>query len=124
MKNPLRPIGRYLLRVALGVDQLGNTLLGGQEDETISSRLGRMELRHGGEISWKKPISKLVAAMLERVDSNHCRDAIEQEFLSDGEFDLMLEELRRRRDDENYEGFSQIEWAFMKQRINKELRKK
>lgn len=31
----------YLLRVLIGFDQFGNTLIGGMPDETISSRIAR-----------------------------------------------------------------------------------
>ena len=36
-------IFKYFLNVLIGVDQLGNTILGGDPDETISSRLGKMK---------------------------------------------------------------------------------
>ena len=34
---------RYLWNVLLSLDQLGNSLLGGDPDETISSRVGRIK---------------------------------------------------------------------------------
>ena len=33
-------VTRYLFRVAISIDQLGNTLLGGRPDETISGNVG------------------------------------------------------------------------------------
>lgn len=81
MSNPitrsLAAVGRYLTRVLLSVDQLGNALLGGDEDETISSRLGKLKLKHGGRIPWTRPLSKTVDAVLDRIDPNHSIDAIE-----------------------------------------------
>lgn len=40
----------YLLRVAIGFDQLLNTLLGGEPDETISARLHRHRLLPGWKV--------------------------------------------------------------------------
>jgi len=34
-------IKKYILNILIGIDQLGNALLGGDPDETISSRLGK-----------------------------------------------------------------------------------
>ena len=70
-------MGQYLLRILIAIDQLGNTLLGGDEDETISSRLGKMKLRHGGTISWRRPLARITDAFLEWLDPNHSIDAIE-----------------------------------------------
>ena len=33
-------VTRYFFRVAISIDQLGNTLLGGRPDETISGNVG------------------------------------------------------------------------------------
>lgn len=71
------PVGRYLLRFALSIDQLANVLLGGHEDETMSSRIGRMKRRHGGRIPWRRPIIKVVDRALDLIDKNHTLDAIE-----------------------------------------------
>ena len=70
-------LGRYVLNLLLGLDQLGNVLLGGDPDETISSRLGRIATEHGGEIPWSRPLSRLAAWALDRIDEGHCTDAIE-----------------------------------------------
>ena len=69
--------GRYLLNLLLGLDQLGNVILGGDPDETISSRLGRLATEHGGEIPWTRPFSRLAGWALDRIDADHCREAIE-----------------------------------------------
>lgn len=66
----------YLKRVLLGFDQLGNTILGGHEDETISSRVGRAALAG-------KKWGRLCEALLDRLfvmagdEPNHCRRSIE-----------------------------------------------
>jgi len=70
-------VGRWAWGVLIGVDQLGNTLLGGDPDETISSRLGRLKVHHGGRIPWHHPIARLVDHALEVVDKGHSVDSIE-----------------------------------------------
>ena len=51
----------YMLNVLIGVDQLGNALLGGMPDETISSRCGRGAGRYwywrflGRLLNWIQP---------------------------------------------------------------------
>jgi hypothetical protein len=37
---------QYIWRVLLALDQLGNALTGGSEDETISSRMGKHLAKH------------------------------------------------------------------------------
>jgi len=67
-------IKTYLYNILLGIDQLVNTILGGEPDETISSRMGRHLVKKD---SW---ISKIICYWLNKVDKNHCIDAIEEEF--------------------------------------------
>lgn len=69
-------VARYLLGALLGLDHLGNALLGGDPRETISSRLGRIEAAHGGRIPWTRPLARLTAWALDRVDRDHCREAV------------------------------------------------
>jgi len=70
-------IKRYVVNLLLAIDQLGNALLAGFPDETISSRLGKLKVRKGGVIPWSRPISKLVDMGLDWIDPNHTIDAIE-----------------------------------------------
>lgn len=73
---------RAVQRVFLAIDQFGNTLLGlipalqrrgfGDEDETVSSVLGKLVLR--GSRS-----AKLFCRFLALFDEHHCVDAIEQD---------------------------------------------
>ena len=72
-------IGKWIVNVLIGVDQLGNSILAGDPDETISSRLGKMKLRYGGRIPWYRPLSKIVDYGLEKIDSGHSIDAIEKD---------------------------------------------
>jgi len=60
---------RYALNVLISIDQLANALLGGDPDETISSRIGkrRSTCRLCG---W-------LCAVLDRIDQRHCSKSIE-----------------------------------------------
>jgi hypothetical protein len=61
----------YLKRILLSIDQLGNTLLGGKEDETISSRVGRGKLK-------KKKLAKVASKVIDAgFGKDHCVEAIE-----------------------------------------------
>jgi len=70
---------QYIINVLLGIDQLGNAILGGDPDETISSRLGKLKVRHSGTIPWYRPVSGLVDYLLDKIDPNHSIDAIEED---------------------------------------------
>jgi hypothetical protein len=68
MKGP----GRYFLRVAIALDQLGNAILGGDPDETISSRAAKARARGAG---WGCVLCKI----LDAVHRDHCTKALEFE---------------------------------------------
>ena len=72
-------IKKYVLNVMISVDQLGNAVIGGDPDETISSVLGKLKQAGNGSISWAHPVSKLVDFFLEKIDKNHSTDAIEKD---------------------------------------------
>jgi len=69
----------YPMRVLIAIDQLGNALTGGSEDETISSRLGRLKRARGGTLTWGDwwGIAKPLDAVLDWIDPGHSIDAIE-----------------------------------------------
>lgn len=60
----------YFLRILISIDQLANTILGGNEDETISSRAAKAKLQ--GK-RWGCVLCKL----LDKIDKNHCEKSIE-----------------------------------------------
>ena len=72
-------IGKYFLNILIGLDQFGNAIAGGDPDETISSRLGKLKIKHNGTIPWRRPFSKLIDYGLDKIDSNHSIDAIESD---------------------------------------------
>ena len=75
----MKKLGKWLLNILIGVDQLGNAVLGGDPDETISSRLGKLKVKHDGRIPWYRPVSKAVDWGLDKIDPNHSIDAIEED---------------------------------------------
>jgi hypothetical protein len=70
---------RYLYNLCYSIDQFCNTVLGGDPDETISSRLGKLRRRNSGVIPWSRPVSRAVAALLDALDPGHCNDSIEDD---------------------------------------------
>ena len=69
---------RYLKSVILALDQFGNALAGGDRDETISSRLGKIKRAHDGVIPWRRhPLAWFIDWGLEKVDPGHSIDSID-----------------------------------------------
>ena len=72
-------IKRYTLNVLIGLDQWINTWFRGDPDETISSRIGKQKMIHGGKIPfWRYPFLNLIDQMIEKIDRDHSVDSIEQ----------------------------------------------
>ena len=65
---------RYIINILIAIDQFANTILGGDPDMTISTRMGNW-LRSGGYI--KQAIAVVICRLLNIVDKNHCEDAKE-----------------------------------------------
>ncbi|MFA5898026.1 MAG: hypothetical protein WC829_02815 [Hyphomicrobium sp.] len=84
--GPIR-VPRYIRNVLRGFDRFVNAVIFGDDAETISGRLGRLEVRYGGTIPWSRPVSKVVAWALNGIDPNHCQDAVEPEEGDDGVLD-------------------------------------
>ena len=64
-------IKKYIWNLLISIDQLGNTILGGDPDETISSRTGK--LMH------KRRWAKWLAAFLDLFEKDHAQKAIEKD---------------------------------------------
>ena len=67
IKKVGKAVGHYTMNVLIGVDQLGNTILAGAPDETISARAGRNAKKKG----WR-----VLAKALNKIDPGHVEDAI------------------------------------------------
>lgn len=70
----IKPSPERTKRLALSYDQLGNVVMGGHEDETISSRLGRK-----GSPVWLITLVNWVFFKLYG-EVNHCQAKIEERF--------------------------------------------
>jgi hypothetical protein len=64
-------IKQYLLNLLIGVDQLINAFLGGDVDETLSSRLGKA--------MQQCKMCRFVCIILNIFDKNHCQKSIESD---------------------------------------------
>jgi len=64
----------YFWRILIALDQLANTILGGDEDETISSRIGKIV--EGRNDCW---ICTVICDLLNKIDPNHCKKSIEED---------------------------------------------
>lgn len=66
----------FWLGILIGLDQfLGSCWPGANVDETISSRLGRLE--ESCRLTWHRhPVARLVYLCLDRIQKNHCEDSI------------------------------------------------
>jgi hypothetical protein len=67
---------RYIEKILLGLDQFGNTILGGAPDETISARSGRLAGRSGlrSKLFWTP-----LARVLNSIQPGHTEKAIVSE---------------------------------------------
>lgn len=62
---------RYLWNILISLDQLANTILGGDPDETISSRMGKNVAKRNC------PFCNFMCKMLNIIDKDHCQKSIE-----------------------------------------------
>jgi len=65
---------KYFYNIFVSIDQLANTLLAGDPDETISSRIGKA-LKEGSTNKILINISNL----LSRIQPDHCKYSIEED---------------------------------------------
>ena len=76
---------KYIWNILISIDQLGNTILGGSPDETISSRLGKWGALHRKDKNIKYYIAVIICWLLNLIDENHCKKSIEED---EGDRDL------------------------------------
>lgn len=62
-------IGRYLWNLLIAIDQLANTVLAGDPDETLSSRMGKAMRRCA--------LCRFVCRLIHPIDKDHCQKSIE-----------------------------------------------
>lgn len=68
---------KYFWNILISIDQLANTLLFGNPDETISSRMGK-QVREG-----KCKGCYFICKLLHRIDPEHCHNSIEEDEISE-----------------------------------------
>lgn len=62
---------QYIWNVLISLDQLANTLLAGDPDETLSSRMGK-------RVAMKDcPVCNFICRVLDWLDEGHCKNSIE-----------------------------------------------
>jgi hypothetical protein len=62
---------KYFWNILIAIDQLANTILGGDCDETISSRAGKKQKT----ALW----AKVLCWLLNKIDTDHCKESIEED---------------------------------------------
>jgi len=68
---------RYFWNLLIAIDQLFNTILFGDPDETISSRLGKW-LGLPKE-KWRYKVANIICKGLRKINKNHCKRSIEED---------------------------------------------
>ena len=68
---------RYALNVWLGFDKFMNACMGGDHEETISSRLGKSIYHDSPSVFFVKRIDYIVSSCLDVVDPDHCLKSID-----------------------------------------------
>lgn len=74
LKNGPAPF-RYIWNILIAIDQLGNALLAGDPDETMSSRFGKWLDEPRG--TWRWRIAYFICRLLHLLDKGHCEKTIE-----------------------------------------------
>lgn len=62
---------QYIWNMLIAIDQFFNTLIGGDPDETISSRAGKSQKT--------SLIAKVLCWFLNKLDTEHCKESIEED---------------------------------------------
>ena len=70
---------KYFWNILIALDQLVNTLLGGDPSETMSSRMGKLVLqwKTHPELKGRYIIAIIICRLLSYIQNNHCIDSIE-----------------------------------------------
>lgn len=81
----------YLRNLLISIDRVGNCLLGGHPDETMSARSGRLRYTHW---AWR-----ILAEILDCIQPFHDQLAIEHNILRDREDEAVLLAAQRHDDE-------------------------
>lgn len=86
----IQSVALYVYNIWISIDQTANVLTGGDPDETISSRLGRIKRRNNGHIPWSRPIARITDNLLELIQPGHSDHSIEPGHGGHGVIDLPI----------------------------------
>jgi hypothetical protein len=75
----MRKLKKYFWNLLISVDQLVNTIFGGDPDETISSRMGKWSRDGKNNCGLKKPIYKVANFIVELFERDHFKKSIEED---------------------------------------------
>jgi len=75
----MKKVKYYIWNLLIAVDQLVNTIFGGDPDETISSRLGKWKRKGTAEDGYKKHIYNLLHFIVELFERDHFKKSIEED---------------------------------------------
>jgi hypothetical protein len=71
-------LSKYIWNILVAIDQMVNTLCGGDPDETLSSRMGKWA-REGDERGVRKTIYKFAYWVVEKFEKDHFKKSIEED---------------------------------------------
>lgn len=70
---------KYCWNILIAIDQLVNTVFGGDPDETISSRCGKWHINGRNRKGCRKRIYKAINWIVERFETDHFKKSIEED---------------------------------------------
>jgi len=70
---------KYCWNILIAIDQLVNTVFGGDPDETLSSRMGKWARTHKNQKGTRKQIYKTVNWIVELFEKEHFKKSIEED---------------------------------------------
>lgn len=75
----METVKKYIWNLFIAVDQFINTILGGDPDETLSSRMGKWSRDHDNDYGWRKPVFKVANFVVELFEKDHFAKSIEED---------------------------------------------
>jgi hypothetical protein len=74
----MNKFSKYLWNILVAIDQMVNTLCGGDPDETLSSRMGKWVIQ-GEKKGLRKYIYKIANWVVELFEKDHFKKSIEED---------------------------------------------
>lgn len=72
-------MSKYIWNVLIAIDQLINTLFGGDPDETLSSRMGKWVRTGKHKKGIRKKVYKIANCIVELFEKDHFKKSIEED---------------------------------------------